>query len=162
MSTKAVFFKRKVADCGQDSRKLFLLIGGIMGVTSECPLPTKHPTSSLPGIFIEFFSTKISSIRSYLDATCALQGLSIDDGSSFFVSISDSQPLRSWATLSVDDFVALINKAPTKSCSMDPIERVERTLSFYHSHRQPLPLHSFISFVSETCHRHYNSEDALS
>jgi hypothetical protein len=91
-----------------------------------------------------------------------MQGLLMDDRPSFFVSNSDSQPLRSWATLSVDDVIALINEAPTKSCSLDPIpmtakERVERTRSCYHSHRQPLPLHSFISFISKTCHCHSTS-----
>ncbi len=34
------------------------------GVTSERLLPTKHPMSSLLGIFNEFFSTKISTILS--------------------------------------------------------------------------------------------------
>ena len=90
------------------------MIGVIMGVTYERPLPTKHPPTLLPDIFSDFFSTKTSSIRSDLDASCVMQGLLMDDRPSFFVSNSDSQPLRSWATLSVD-VVALINEAPTKS-----------------------------------------------
>ncbi len=32
--TKSSFLKAKVADCGQDSRKLFQLVGGLMGATT--------------------------------------------------------------------------------------------------------------------------------
>jgi hypothetical protein len=100
------------------------MIGGIMGVTCERPLPTQHPPTSLPGIFSEFFSTRISSFRSDLDATCSMQGLSTRKMGLLFsrVTMTHKVLLFSLSTLSTEEVFALINnEASNKFCTLNPI-----------------------------------------
>ena len=117
--TKSSFLKAKVGDCGLDSRKLFQHVGGLMGATTDRPLPTTHPPSSLPGAFCDFFSDKIVSIRSGLDASSASQPPLFDDEPPFLSRFQDPTPLCSFSPLSTEQVVALINAAPAKSCSLD-------------------------------------------
>ena len=66
MSIRKITLSDKVNECEQDTKKLYAFINGIMGRTSENPLPKSDSNEQLTEEFAEHFMTKIKKIRDAL------------------------------------------------------------------------------------------------
>ena len=53
----------KVIDCGTDTRKLYSLVNGLIGLTAQNPLPDNKDNEELVEEFGSFFMAKISKIQ---------------------------------------------------------------------------------------------------
>ena len=61
--TKTGIISTKVIDCGTDTRKLYSLVNGLIGLTAQNPLPDNQANDELMEEFGSFFMSKISKIR---------------------------------------------------------------------------------------------------
>ena len=57
----------KIAECGNNPKKLYRINGNILGTTVDNPLPTSSSDEALANPFTDFFMTKIKTIRDTLD-----------------------------------------------------------------------------------------------
>ena len=64
--TEAV--SEKVAECGNDTKKLYKIVNNILGTTNEKPLPPSDDMSKLADEFANYFIDKIQKIREQLDS----------------------------------------------------------------------------------------------
>lgn len=66
-NNKTEKIKKRVIDCGRDSKKMYKLIRNLTGTESENPLPPASSNAELADDFADFFISKITKIREKLD-----------------------------------------------------------------------------------------------
>ena len=89
-----------------------------MGKVTQTPLPTIHPPQQLAHVFCDYFSTKISDIRTSLDNQAST--LSSTDDVVQERSFSGS-PLVQFDTVSEDTVRETMTKMLPKTCALDPV-----------------------------------------
>ena len=98
------------------SKCLFQFVSNMYGKGKQCILPNNVSISNMPELFNNFFISKISKIRSDLDASniCVMSS-SLED------TITTYEPMSSFTKLSLQDVKAIILSSPCKSCCLDPL-----------------------------------------
>ncbi len=77
--------------------------------------PTKFPQDDLADTFADYFCEKIDIIRNSIPQ---VQGVSVDMSDD---AISPSAPLTNLRCLTDNEVLKLVQKSPTKTCSLDPL-----------------------------------------
>ena len=111
---KTHFYSSEISDC-DSSKQLFGVFKRLSGSESSAPLPTNCPEQDLPGVFKDFFTSKIANIRSELDkhtTTPTMTGIEHVNVSHSFVSFKP---------VTEDHIKMTINKSKATTCPLDPI-----------------------------------------
>lgn len=114
-ASKKMYYNKMIHEC-PDQKSLFQILKNLLYSNKPAVLPDHESTNVLLQQFSDFFESKITKIRTSLDATYV--------DMSNFPSISTVQPLSYLSALhelSVDDVNKLIKSSPSKSCNLDPI-----------------------------------------
>ena len=107
---KVRIISTKVIDCGTDTRKLYSLVNGLIGLTAQNPLPDNQDKDELVEEFGSFFMSKISKIWDELNDHPKYNPL------------SNSPPkLDCFKETTEDKVLKLINSMAAKTCGSDPI-----------------------------------------
>jgi len=139
---KADFYKGKVAELKGDSRALHQLIDGSLGTRKQPTLPNQ-PAQTLCSGFSEYFTSKVSGIRSALDAASDMlnQNQLVCESSPstptlhlksirrnkvlksrrLFSTSTGGGLLREFQLLSTDDVIKMVKASSAASCQLDPI-----------------------------------------
>ena len=100
----------KVIECGTYMRKLYILVNGLIGLTTQNPLPDNQINDELVEEFVTFFMSKISKICEDLNDHPKHKPES-NNPPQFdqFVEIADEEVLK------------IINSMGAKTCGGDPV-----------------------------------------
>ena len=112
---KVAFFNEKVTACGSDQKALFRVVNQLLGKNNEVKLPSYDTVEEVLEKFGNFFTSKITKIREDLDSQPLPTKPIIPLGAFSTASLTSFKPVSS------EDIIKLVKKAPTKSCSLDPI-----------------------------------------
>ena len=97
-------------DCGTDTRKLYSLVNGLIGLTAQNPLPENQDKEELVEEFGSFFMSKISKIWDELNDHPK------------YKPVSNNPPKSDWFKETTEEEVLkIINRMAAKTCSSDPI-----------------------------------------
>lgn len=117
-SSKTGYFSRLVQGKSKNPRELFKVIDGLIhGQQQSSALPDHSSTEELAHRFCEFFTTKIENIRLKLLADqihCSTGRLPTWDP-------PIQTPWSTFALVTKEQLTRLIQKSPTKTCSLDPM-----------------------------------------
>ena len=92
------------------TKKLYSLVNGLMGRTSENPMPKGESDDQLEENFVDFFMEKIKKICD-----------SLHDYDVYKPCFSESNKFSEFVPLSEQEVAAIIGKMASKSCEIDPI-----------------------------------------
>ena len=109
---KTLFFNSNI-EAAKSSKELYLITDKLCGKNKTCSLPSIFPAQSLPNIFSEFFSNKVSDLRKEIDA----QPTTPHTLGSKFTGV----PFSSFAPVTESDVLKILKKSAPKSCDLDPI-----------------------------------------
>ena len=115
LSARKQFYSLEIEKCS-NGRQLYSLVGTLMGVHRTSPLPTNHTTEELPQVFCDYFSSKISDIRSELDCLTDL-----DHSSHTSSTPSCSSSFSAFRPVSEVEVKKIILQSKPTTCSLDPI-----------------------------------------
>ena len=101
---------KKIEECSNDTKKLYSLVNGLMGRTSENPMLKGESDDQLVENFVGFFMEKIKKIRD-----------SLHDYDVYKPCFSESNKFSEFVPLSEQEVAAIIGKMASKSCEIDPI-----------------------------------------
>ncbi|KAK7092915.1 hypothetical protein V1264_008591 [Littorina saxatilis] len=104
------FISQKIEN-STSSKELFLITGQLLGKTQNKKLPNSVPLDDLPDKFGDFFAEKIEKIRVELDAAPGHPEHAPFHGA----HLTDFSPVTK------EQVKKIIEKAPPKSCILDPI-----------------------------------------
>jgi len=116
---KAKYYSSKIPDCKGDSRALFAITKKLMGKEKEVILPAHTSKQQLAEDFSSYFEQKISKIREGLDSARASASLTLN--------VNEIDPpfngnlLTSFRAATLQEIISIINRSPSKSCSLDPV-----------------------------------------
>ena len=113
-SSKSKYFSERISECG-DQRSLFRVTEELLHLKGKPKLPSHTDKAQLADRFNSFFSDKIKAIRETLDGADSVS-VSTHTDSPRGIPVMDS-----FSSLTEEDIVLMIKKAPTKSCALDPI-----------------------------------------
>jgi hypothetical protein len=120
--SKRVFYSEKIADCGNDARALYLVVNNLMGKSDVPLLPMQRADKCVAEEFNDYFSSKISSIRSFLDNLAESRKSDHTELEAFFLSLhGESCYLDRLSPVSVGTVTEIILATPVKSCCLDPL-----------------------------------------
>ena len=108
-TTKQETLGNEIAECGNNSKKLYLLVKHLTGTMSNNPLPKHDDEETLANEFADFFIGKIKKIRQELDNKPEYKPIT-----------SNIQKLNSFKAVTKDEIKLIINKLATKTCELDP------------------------------------------
>ena len=114
---KQTYYSNRISECGRDQRKLHQITRGLLGKKSQNILPMHTSDQDLANEFNDFFLKKIHDIRSTILSSPASHNVSPFQEDVPFNGI----PVSVWSSVSEDELRAVLNSAPTKQCSLDPI-----------------------------------------
>ena len=106
--TEAV--SEKVAECGNNTIKLYKIVNNILGTTNKKPLPPSDDKNKLANEFANYFIEKIQQIREQLDSYDKYMPWHKD-----IPSLSQFDPMTS------EEVTRIISSMATKSCKLDAI-----------------------------------------
>jgi len=112
---KTTYYSTKIQE--SDSNELFHMIDGLFKVKSVSPLPSHDSLVERAEIFNEYFNEKIKKLRDSLSN-------SVDPTSVLAVSLMStpcSSVFSEFAPVSKNFITDLVDKAPAKSCCLDPV-----------------------------------------
>ena len=101
---------KKIDEYGNDTKKLYSLVNGLMGRTSENSMPKSESDDQLAENFVDFFMEKIKKIHD-----------SLQDYDVYKPCDSESNKFSGFVPLSEQEVAAIIGKMASKSCEIDPI-----------------------------------------
>ena len=100
----------KVIECRSDMRKLYSLVNGLIGLTSQNPLQDNRSNDELVEEYIEFFMSKIRKICEELNDYPK------------YKPVSNNPPqLDQFEEISEEEVLRIINSMGAKTCSSDPV-----------------------------------------
>ena len=97
-------------DCGIDTRKLYSLVNGLIGLTAQNPLPDDKDNDELVEEFGSFSMTKISKIQDELN-----------DYPKYRPSSNNPPKFDCFKEIAEDEVLKIINSTAAKTRSSDPI-----------------------------------------
>ena len=74
---KIEYYQHQMSQCDGDQRHTFVILNGLMGHTLDPLIPTSSSDDELASRFSNFFSEKITRIRSEIDAAVVNQKFSV-------------------------------------------------------------------------------------
>ena len=110
-TSKRLFYEAKIS-AANSSKYLYGLVSHFYDKNKTSVFPNNVPFKSLPNLFNDYFTSKISKIRSSFTS---------DSQQSFCEPIFSGNTLNEFNSLSPDYIRNLILSSPAKSCSLDPI-----------------------------------------
>ena len=110
---KSKFYEKIISENSKDQKQLFKVIKQLFHESSETPLPPHESKEVLANNFGEFFHSKISKICEQFDENSNY----ISDDKQF----TGKDTLSKFNPLSLVEVEKLIQKAPPKSCELDPV-----------------------------------------
>ncbi|XP_062616028.1 uncharacterized protein LOC134277728 [Saccostrea cucullata] len=115
--TKQDYFSQKIEECGKDHKQIFKLSKSLMGKQQESILPSSTSNTELSNAFSEFFINKVATIRDGLkELTTFNMERTMDKDIPF-----SGEPLLNFRPTRNDEVRAILGKAPTKACALDPL-----------------------------------------
>lgn len=116
---KRTFYSDKITECSGNQKEMYKITKSLMGIGYDTVLPSHGSKEELADKFMDFFTSKIVSIRSSIRQTVdAAQGLNdFCIGETPFTG----QLLTEFFPVSTDEVRRVLSKAPTKSCELDVI-----------------------------------------
>ena len=100
----------KVNECKQDTMKLYVFVNGIIGRTSENPMPNSNSDEQLAEEFAEDFMAKIRKIHD-----------SLENHPTYKPVHQDTDLLKEFQLLTEQEVSKIIGKMARISCKIDPI-----------------------------------------
>ena len=97
-------------DCGTDTRKLYSLVNGLIGLTAQNPLLDNKDKEELVEEFGSFFMAKISKIQYELNDHPKYKPLS-----------NNPPKFDHFKEIAEDEVLKIINSMAAKTCGSDPI-----------------------------------------
>ena len=113
---KCEYYSQNFVESTKNPRDLYKTVNTLLNKATVSTFPTVFPEELLPGKFAEFFKEKISKIRAEFRPPTCVQ-LATDEVS----LISDINQLRTFHPASESEIQHIIQQAPSKSCSLDPV-----------------------------------------
>ena len=101
---------KKIEECSNDTKKLYSLVNGLMGRTSDNPMPKGEFDDQLAENFVDFFMEKIKKICD-----------SLHDYDVYKPCFSESNKFSEFVPLLEQEVAAIIGKMASKSCEINPI-----------------------------------------
>jgi hypothetical protein len=117
---KTSYYSEKVQDCDTDQKALFRVVDEILGRNKKQALPPHTSIKEVRERFSDYFKTKIETIRSNLDSEVKDELPNVV----YVLPLPDPAPAGHLTTLhplTTEEVHKLITKAPTKSCTLDPL-----------------------------------------
>ncbi|CAC5412707.1 unnamed protein product [Mytilus coruscus] len=116
---KKTYYSSKIENCGNDHKQLFKLTKHLMGKQQQTPLPSSSSDLELSNSFADFFVNKVVTIRDGLRDQNVVKG----DNMAFLQADVEftGTPVLSFKHTTNDEIRTIIQKAPNKSCDLDPI-----------------------------------------
>ena len=71
------YYQYQMSQCDGDQRRTFVILNGLMGHTLDPLIPTSSSDDELASCFSNFFSEKITRIRSEIDAAVVNKKFSV-------------------------------------------------------------------------------------
>ena len=112
-NAKTEYYKTIIAENKSDPKKMFGIVSELLGRHKERILPPNLSIRELVLKFNDYFIEKVNKIR----ATITDPVTSVSEATPPTVVVS----LTSWQAVTEDEVKHIINKSPSKSCSLDPI-----------------------------------------
>ena len=100
----------KVHKCEQDTKKFYAFVNGIIGRTSENPMPKSDSDEQLAEEFTDYFMAKIRNICD-----------SLENHPIYKPVHQDIDLLKEFQLLTEQEVSNIIGKMASKSCEIDPI-----------------------------------------
>ena len=117
-SAKCNYYSCKIYESGSDPKLLFRTVDNLLNKSKVSPLPTIYPENSVANTFADFFGEKLHKIRAGF-ASSSSQIEPLDN-----VSNCVLKQLSSFRPAAHDEVHRIIQQAPSKHCSLDPIPTV--------------------------------------
>ena len=117
-SAKCNYYSCKISESGSDPKLLFRTVDNLLNKSKVSPLPTIYPENSVANTFADFFGEKLHKIRAEF-ASSSSQIEPLDN-----VSNCVLKQLSSLRRAAIDEVHRIIQQAPPKHCSLDPIPTV--------------------------------------
>ncbi|CAC5390090.1 unnamed protein product [Mytilus coruscus] len=116
---KETYYSSKIENCGNDHKQLFKLTKHLLGKQQQTPLPSSSSDLELSNSFADFFVNKVFTIRDGLRDQNVVKG----DNMVFLQADVEftGTLLLSFKHTTNDEIRTIIQKAPNKSCELDPI-----------------------------------------
>ena len=108
-SVRKSTLSKKIDEWGNDTKKLYSLVNGLMGRTSENPMPKSESDDQLAENFVDFFMEKIKKICD-----------SLQDYDVYKPCDSESKKFSKFVPLLEQEVAAIIGIMASKSCEIDP------------------------------------------
>ena len=118
LQCKIHYYSNKIADIGNDHKKLFKLGNSLLGNNNEVALPSHQSEFELSNCFWHFFLDKIERIGSSVLISSEIIG----DMDSLRADVRfEGRSLTDFTPASVDEVRKIILNVPCKACELDPI-----------------------------------------
>ena len=108
--TKIEAISEKVAECSNDTKKLYKIVNNILGTTNEKPLPPSVDKNKFSDEFANYFIEKIQIIREQLDLY-----------DKYVPWHKEIPTLSQFDPMTTEEVTRLISSMATKSCKLDAI-----------------------------------------
>ena len=112
-------YSTKIDESHGDQKKLFSIVKGLLNTTSKRVMPTAESDEALVNTFSEYFSNKIAEIRSMFTLHNAES--KIEDIQLSSTAATKIPTLDTFCPVTKKEIEAVIMKAPSKSCELDPV-----------------------------------------
>jgi hypothetical protein len=109
---KSMFYTTKIAQA-KSSKELYHITNDLCARISATQLPTVYPTSSLPGVFSNYFVTKVDKLRDDIDSQPFVPH---PLGRPF-----SGDPLASFTPVCESEVRKILMSSAPKTCDLDPI-----------------------------------------
>ena len=114
---KVEYFQHHLELCNGDQQKIYRLLNTLLGRRSVPNLPKGVSEARLANNFSEFFTSKISHIRSEIEVAPVAHVFSVD----FLAPLPMDSALSQFETVSEDMVLRYIQDSNKTYCSLDPI-----------------------------------------
>ena len=115
INSQSLFYMSKIEGCGNDNKKLFGILDGLLGKESSYVLPHRNCEISLANEFKNFFLKKIEDISASFESNFIESPFS-------FIPDFPLIPFDNFARVGLDDMMTLIKKSNKTFCDNDPFD----------------------------------------
>ena len=114
---KIEYYQHQMSQCDGDQRRTFVLLNSFMGHTLDPVMPASSSDDELASRFSNFFSEKITCIRSEIGAALVNREFSVDFPLCFIRSLTFSH----FRLVTEADVLRYMRETKKTCCSLDPI-----------------------------------------
>ena len=114
-NSRISFVMTKIEGCGNNNKKLFCILDGLLGKESSYVLPQGHSEIVLANEFKNFFLNKIEDIRANFEMNFVESPFSL-------IPDFPLNPFDTFARVSLPDMITLIKKGKKTFCDNDPFD----------------------------------------